>query len=31
LPIWIDTHAEIEKQMPQGEADRLRHGLNMLA
>jgi DNA-binding MarR family transcriptional regulator len=31
LPVWIDMHAEIERQMPQGEADRLRHGLNALA
>jgi DNA-binding MarR family transcriptional regulator len=30
LPVWIDMHAQIENQMPQGEADRLRHGLNAI-
>jgi DNA-binding MarR family transcriptional regulator len=30
LPAWRETHAEIEKQMPQGDADRLRHSLNSL-
>jgi DNA-binding MarR family transcriptional regulator len=31
VPIWVETHAEIEMQMPQGEADRLRHGLIALS
>ena len=31
LPIWIDMHATIEAQMPQGDADRLRHGLNAIS
>ncbi|MDB5524197.1 MAG: putative transcriptional regulator protein MarR family [Rhizobium sp.] len=30
LPIWRATHEAIEGEMPQGEADRLRHGLNAL-
>jgi DNA-binding MarR family transcriptional regulator len=28
VTVWRDTHAEIEQKMPQGEGDRLRHGLN---
>lgn len=31
VAIWCDTHDAIEKEMPQGEADRLRQGLNELA
>jgi DNA-binding MarR family transcriptional regulator len=31
VPVWRQTHAEIENKMPQGEADRLRHTLNALA
>ena len=31
VPIWVATHAEIETHMPQGEADRLRHGLLALS
>jgi DNA-binding MarR family transcriptional regulator len=31
VPVWCDTHEAIEKQMPQGEADRLRHSLNVLS
>jgi DNA-binding MarR family transcriptional regulator len=27
VPVWRDTHEAIEDRMPQGEADRLRHGL----
>jgi len=31
VSVWHETHEEIEGKMPQGEADRLRHGMNMLA
>lgn len=31
VPIWVATHDAIEMQMPQGEADRLRHGLLTLS
>jgi DNA-binding MarR family transcriptional regulator len=31
VPVWRDTHEAIEKQMPQGDADRLRHDLNVLS
>jgi DNA-binding MarR family transcriptional regulator len=31
VPVWRETHEEIERKMPQGEADRLRHGLNLVA
>ena len=31
VPIWVETHDAIETQMPQGEADRLRHGLLSLS
>lgn len=31
VPVWRETHEEIEREMPQGEADRLRQGLNTLA
>jgi DNA-binding MarR family transcriptional regulator len=30
VPVWRETHEEIERKMPQGEADRLRQGLNAL-
>jgi DNA-binding MarR family transcriptional regulator len=30
VAVWCDTHDAIEKQMPQGDADRLRQGLNAL-
>jgi DNA-binding MarR family transcriptional regulator len=30
VPAWRDAHEELESKMPQGEADRLRHGLNLL-
>jgi DNA-binding MarR family transcriptional regulator len=31
VPVWRDTHEAIERQMPQGEADRLRHSLDVLS
>jgi len=31
VPAWQAAHDEIEKQMPQGDADRLRHGLNAIS
>jgi DNA-binding MarR family transcriptional regulator len=31
VPVWRDTHEAIERQMPQGDADRLRHSLNALS
>lgn len=31
VDVWRETHGEIERKMPQGEGDRLRHGLNLLA
>lgn len=31
VPVWCDTHEALEKQMPQGEAERLRQSLNVLS
>ena len=31
VPVWRAVHEDIENQMPQGEGDRLRHGLNLIA
>jgi DNA-binding MarR family transcriptional regulator len=31
LPVWISLHAEIEKELPQGDGERLRHELLILS
>lgn len=31
VPVWIDTHAELENRLPAGGAGRLRAGLNALS
>jgi DNA-binding MarR family transcriptional regulator len=31
LPVWQETHEEMEKLMPDGEADRLRTSLRAIA
>lgn len=31
LPVWIEIHAEIEKELPQGDGDHLRQNLLALS